>query len=145
MRGGAGLVASRAPDGEVGIVAGRVRIGRVEDFPVGAVTELEVEGQKVLVVQDAEGLCAAHNKCPHLGLSLTSGPGGRSYADGVITCPWHGSRFVVRSGENLDWVMGVAGRSVPAWSRKVISAGRKPAPLTTYSVVVEDGEVYLER
>jgi hypothetical protein len=52
---------------------------------------------------------------------------------------------VVRSGENLDWVMGVAGRSVPGWSRKVIAAGRKPAPLTTYSVVVEDGEVYLER
>ncbi len=87
-------------------MARRVRIGRVEDFPAGVITEVEVEGAKVIVVQDAEGLCAAHNKCPHLGLSLTSGPGGRKYADGVIQCPWHNSRFVVRSGENLDWAPG---------------------------------------
>lgn len=120
-----------------------VRIGRVADFPAGAVTEVDVEGTTVIVVQDAEGLCAARNKCPHLGLSLTSGPGGRHYEDGVIQCPWHNSRFVVRSGENLDWTPGIAGRSVPAWSRKVISAGRKPAPLTTYTVVVEDDEVFI--
>jgi nitrite reductase/ring-hydroxylating ferredoxin subunit len=49
---------------------------------------------------------------------LTSGPGGRNYADGVIQCPWHNSRFVVRSGENLDWTPGIAGRSVPAWLRR---------------------------
>lgn len=120
-----------------------VRIGRVADFPAGAVTEVDVEGTTVIVVQDAQGLCAARNKCPHLGLSLTSGPGGRHYEDGVIQCPWHNSRFVVRSGENLDWTPGIAGRSVPAWSRKVISAGRKPAPLTTYTVVVEDDEVFI--
>ena len=124
-------------------MARMVRIGRVADFPAGAVTEVDVEGTTVIVVQDAEGLCAARNKCPHLGLSLTSGPGGRHYEDGVIQCPWHNSRFVVRSGENLDWTPGIAGRSVPAWSRKVISAGRKPAPLTTYTVVVEDDEVFI--
>ncbi|HYN56039.1 MAG TPA: Rieske 2Fe-2S domain-containing protein [Motilibacterales bacterium] len=124
-------------------MARMVRIGRVADFPAGAVTEVDVEGTTVIVVQDAEGLCAARNKCPHLGLSLTSGPGGRHYGDGVIQCPWHNSRFVVRSGENLDWTPGIAGRSVPAWSRKVISAGRKPAPLTTYTVVVEDDEVFI--
>ena len=124
-------------------MARMVRIGRVADFPAGAVTEVDVEGTTVIVVQDAEGLCAARNKCPHLGLSLTSGPGGRHYEDGVIQCPWHNSRFVVRSGENLDWTPGIAGRSVPAWSRKVISAGRKPAPLTTYPVVVEDDEVFI--
>lgn len=124
-------------------MARMVRIGRVSDFPAGAVTEVDVEGTTLIVVQDAEGLCAARNKCPHLGLSLTSGPGGRHYEDGVIQCPWHNSRFVVRSGENLDWTPGIAGRSVPAWSRKVISAGRKPAPLTTYTVVVEDDEVFI--
>ena len=124
-------------------MARMVRIGRVADFPAGVVTEVDVEGTTVIVVQDSEGLCAARNKCPHLGLSLTSGPGGRHYEDGVIQCPWHNSRFVVRSGENLDWTPGIAGRSVPAWSRKVISAGRKPAPLTTYTVVVEDDEVFI--
>ncbi|MGB7983291.1 MAG: Rieske 2Fe-2S domain-containing protein [Candidatus Nanopelagicales bacterium] len=125
-------------------MARRIRIGTVADFPAGQLTELEVEGTKVIVARDDEGLCAARNRCPHLNLSLTSGPGGRHYKDGVIVCPWHNSRFVVRSGENLDWVTGIAGREVPRWSRKVISAGRKPAPLTTYPVMVTDDVVFIE-
>lgn len=107
-------------------------------------TEVEVEGLKLIVARDDEGVCAAQNRCPHLGLSLTSGPGGRTYADGVVQCPWHNSRFVVRTGENLDWVAGIGGRSVPRWSRKVMSVGRKPAPLTTYPVVVEGEDVLVE-
>ncbi len=121
----------------------QVRIGAVSDFAADAVTEVEVEGTKVLVAHDDQGLCAARNRCPHLNLSLTSGPGGQHYEDGVIVCPWHNSRFVVRSGENLDWVTGIAGREVPRWSRRVIAAGRKPAPLTTYPVTVTDGDVYI--
>ena len=122
----------------------RVRIGAVQDFPAGKVTEIEAEGTKLIVAHDETGLCAARNKCPHLGLSLTSGPGGKHYSDGVITCPWHNSKFVVRSGENLDWAPGVAGREVPRWSRRLLSAGRKPAPLTTYPVVVEGEDVFVE-
>ncbi len=122
----------------------RIRIGTVADFPAGQLTALEVEGTKVVVARDDEGLCAVRNRCPHLGLSLTSGPGGQHFDDGVVTCPWHNSRFVVRSGENLDWVSGVAGREVPRWSRRLIGAGRKPAPLTTYPVRVEGDEVFVE-
>lgn len=105
---------------------------------------MEVEGTTLLVARDEEGLCAVNNRCPHLGLSLTSGPGGKRYEDGVIQCPWHNSRFVVRSGANLDWVAGVGGRSVPRWSRRVIAAGRKPAPLHTYPVVIDGEDVLIE-
>jgi nitrite reductase/ring-hydroxylating ferredoxin subunit len=122
----------------------RTRIGRIDDFALGVMTEVEVQGTKLIVVRDDEGVCAAQNRCPHMGLSLTSGPGGKHYEDGVLQCPWHNSRFVVRTGENLDWAPGVAGRSMPRWSRRLIAAGRKPSPLTTFPVVVEDGEVYVE-
>jgi nitrite reductase/ring-hydroxylating ferredoxin subunit len=44
----------------------------------------------------------AGNRCPHLGFSLTRGPGGLKYEDGVVQCPWHNSRFNVCTGENLD-------------------------------------------
>ncbi len=125
-------------------MANRVRIGAVRDFPEGQLTEVEVEGTKVVVMVDDEGLCAAHNRCPHLGLSLTSGPGGQHYADGVVTCPWHNSRFVARSGENLDWASGFAGREAPRWSRRLIAAGRRPKPLTTYPVTVEGDDVFIE-
>lgn len=123
---------------------GRVRIGRLEDFPEGRISGVSADGLSLVVVRDSKGVCAVRNRCPHLGLSLTSGPGGRHYEDGVLTCPWHNSRFVVCSGENLDWAPGFAGRSVPRWSRRIMAAGRTPAPLTTYSVVVEDGEVFVE-
>ncbi|MCU0300378.1 MAG: Rieske 2Fe-2S domain-containing protein [Candidatus Nanopelagicales bacterium] len=125
-------------------MAGRVRIGRVEDFAPGSMREVEADGTKLIVAREGDDLCAARNRCPHLGLSLTSGPGGQHYADGVVQCPWHNSRFVVRTGENLDWASGIAGRSIPRWSRRVLSAGRRPAPLTTYPVVVADGEVFVE-
>jgi nitrite reductase/ring-hydroxylating ferredoxin subunit len=125
-------------------MARKVRIGLVDDFAPGSITEVEVEGTKLIVARDDEGVCAAQNKCPHLGLSLTSGPGGKHYEDGVVTCPWHSSKFVVRTGENLDWVAGIAGRSVPRWSRRVIAVGRKPAPLTTYAVILEGDDVFVE-
>lgn len=122
----------------------RIRIGAVGDFAAGSLTEVEIEGTKLIVAHDDQGLCAANNKCPHLGLSLTSGPGHQKYADGVVQCPWHNSRFVVRTGENLDWVPGVAGRSVPNWSKKMLALGRKPAPLTTVPVVVEGEDVFVD-
>jgi len=125
-------------------MARRVRIGSVGDFAPGTLTEVEVDGRKLLVARDEQGVCAVQNRCPHLGLSLTSGPGGRRYEDGVLQCPWHNSRFVVRTGENLDWVPGVAGRSVPRWSQRLIAVGRKPAPLTTVPVVVQGEDVLVE-
>jgi nitrite reductase/ring-hydroxylating ferredoxin subunit len=125
-------------------MASRVRIGRVEDFVPGTMREVEAAGTKLIVTREGEDICAARNRCPHLGLSLTSGPGGQHYADGVVQCPWHNSRFVVRTGENLDWASGIAGRSIPRWSQRLLSAGRRPAPLATYPVVVEAGEVFVE-
>ena len=61
-----------------------------------------------------------------------------------MTCPWHNSRFDLCTGENLDWAPGFAGLDMPRWSRRAIALGRKPAPLTTYEVVVEGQDVYVE-
>lgn len=96
------------------------------------------------------GICEASSLHSHLvrlpsaGLSLTKGPGGLRYADGQVVCPWHNSRFDLASGENLNWAPGFAGRDMPRWSRKMIAHGRKPSPLTTYDVMVEGDDVYVE-
>lgn len=120
------------------------RIGSISDFPAGQLVEVNVEGKDLLVSASDSGVCAALNKCPHLGLSLTSGPGGKKFEDGVIRCPWHNSRFTLCDGENLDWVPGVAGVSIPRWSRKLVAMGKQPTPLTTYSVSVEGEDVFVE-
>ena len=123
---------------------GRVRIGSVADFADGTLHTVDAAGTSVVVGLSEDTLCAARNRCPHLGLPLAKGPGGLKYADGQVTCPWHNSRFDLASGDNLDWSPGFAGRDMPRWSRKLIALGRKPESLTTYAVTVEGDGVYVE-
>lgn len=47
-----------------------------------------------LVRDDAGTLHALQHWCPHAGGPLSEG----EFEDGVITCPWHGSRFKVADG-----------------------------------------------
>jgi nitrite reductase/ring-hydroxylating ferredoxin subunit len=122
----------------------RVRIGSVADFADGALHAVDAGGAHLVVGMVDGTPYAARNRCPHLGLSLTRGPGGQGFTDGQITCPWHNSRFDLCSGENLDWAPGFAGRDMPRWSAKLIALGRKPAPLTTYPVTVEGSDVFVE-
>ena len=122
---------------------GRVKVGSVADFADGQLHTVEVSGTSVVVGQSGNSLCAARNRCPHLGLSLSKGPGGVRYDDGTVVCPWHNSRFDLASGDNLDWAPGFAGREMPRWSHKLIALGRKPAGLTTYDVEVEGDDVYV--
>ena len=118
-----------------------VRIGSLSDFSDGSLAAIEANGHRLIVGRRGDEVHAARNRCPHLGFSLTRGPGGLKYEDGVVQCPWHNSRFDVCTGENLDWVTGFAGRKVPGWSRSVIALGRKPHGLDTLPVAVRDDGV----
>ena len=120
-------------------------LGKLTDFPLDTPTQIKANGQTLLVLRtadDPDDVCVVVDKCPHAGLSLSKGPRG-GYADGVITCPWHNSRFDMCSGENLDWTPGVAGVNVPRWSRKLIAMGKSPAPLDVLAVTITDGEITL--
>jgi nitrite reductase/ring-hydroxylating ferredoxin subunit len=124
----------------------QISLGPLANFPVGQATPVKVDGHAYIVVRESaspEEPCVVDDRCPHLGLSLTKGPGGKNYDNGVIVCPFHNSTFDVCSGENLDWTPGFAGRAAPKWSKGLIAMGRKPAPLTTYAVAIEDGQVVI--
>ena len=119
----------------------RVAIGSIDDFPAGQLTKTAANGTILVVAHLADGrLCAVHNQCSHMPLPLH---GGKLDGD-VLTCPWHNSECNVCTGENLDWVRGVAGIKLPGWTRRVLALGKKPAGLTTVPVEVVDGQVYVE-
>ena len=120
-----------------------VRVGPLSEFPDGGVTGIESDGHRLIVAREGNQVHVARNRCPHLGFSLIRGPGGLSYENGVVQCPWHNSRFDVCTGENLDWVTGFARRRVPKWSRSVIALGRKPQGLDVVPATVRDGDVYI--
>jgi len=120
-----------------------VRVGSLSDFPDGGLTGVTTGGHRLLVGRKGDEVHVARNRCPHLGFSLTRGPGGLRYEDGVVQCPWHNSRFNICTGENLDWVTGFAGRRIPSWSRSVIALGRRPRGLDTLPAAVRGGDVYV--
>lgn len=60
----------------------------------GVAKAVDVQGRKVLVARVDGVVCAMEDACSHAGGPLSEG----SVEDGVVVCPWHGSRFRLRDG-----------------------------------------------
>jgi len=118
----------------------RFSIGKTDYFPSGKPKAVKVNGTSIVVAQTENGYCAVENRCPHMNLPLAGG----KLEDGIISCPFHNSRFDMCSGENVDWVQGVGPVKLPGVMRGVLSFGKKAQPIETYTVVEEDGELYIE-
>lgn len=69
----------------------------VAAIPAGAMYNLEVTGDGVLIVNVNNQLAAYRNACAHQGLPLHGGM--LDPTTGVIMCPWHGWCFDATSGE----------------------------------------------
>jgi nitrite reductase/ring-hydroxylating ferredoxin subunit len=95
---------------EAAEAAGRLGlVHRVEDTPAGPVAVYRVGAQ----------LVAVGDVCPHAGARLSDG----ELEEGVVTCPRHGSRFDLVSGERLR--------------------GPADLPLATFPLLEEGGYVHL--
>ena len=80
-------------------------VARADELEVGQMTLLRVGGRRVVLARTEDGYVAFDDHCTHKGGSLAGGV----MACGVVTCPWHGSQFDVRSGEVRS---GPAGQSI---------------------------------
>jgi nitrite reductase (NADH) small subunit len=93
-----------------------VTVARVDEVPPGTARIVRA-GERELALYNVDGdFYATQSQCLHL-----KGPLGDGELDGpVITCPWHGWQYDVRTGENeFDLAL----------------------QLETFTVVVENGEV----
>ncbi|MBI2916439.1 MAG: non-heme iron oxygenase ferredoxin subunit [Chloroflexi bacterium] len=73
------------------------RVARADEVAPGSTRLVHYRGQRVLLVNDAGSFYALAETCPHAEAPLSIGP----LRDGVLTCPWHGARFRVATGEAL--------------------------------------------
>lgn len=74
-----------------------VTVAKVFDVPPGASKVVVVAGRPVALFNVNGTFYATDNTCLHRG-----GPVGEGFLDGaVVTCPWHGWQYDVRSGENV--------------------------------------------
>jgi nitrite reductase (NADH) small subunit len=98
----------------------RVRVGRVDDVPVGQPLRVEVNGAHVVLVRAGDAVYACGGVCSHKGGPLAEG----KLSGTRLACPWHGWMYDVRTGE---CVFPGRGARVPS-----------------YPTRVEAGEVWLE-
>jgi nitrite reductase (NADH) small subunit len=69
---------------------------RIEDCPAGSSCEIVV-GEQVVALFNVEGsFFALDGVCPHQGGPLADG----ELAGCIVTCPWHGWQFDVRTGQH---------------------------------------------
>jgi nitrite reductase (NADH) small subunit len=95
---------------------GFVPVARVEEVPPGTVTTVYAGEEPIALAHCDGGFYAVQQHCIHL-----QGPLGEGHLeDCVLTCPWHGWQYDVRTGQN-------------EFDRAI--------QLRTYDVQVEDGEV----
>ena len=73
-----------------------VKVGQTTDIPEGEGRTYELEGHNVAVFNVGGAFHAMDGGCPHRG-----GPLGEGYLEEkVVTCPWHGWRFDVTTGQS---------------------------------------------
>lgn len=73
----------------------KARCGRADEIPPGGSKVVQVRDLTVAIFNVAGAFYAVENTCPHQG-----GPLGEGYLEenGVISCPWHGWTFDLRTG-----------------------------------------------
>lgn len=104
-------------------------------------TQALTAGKRTLVLTRIAGkVYAVENKCPHLKMPLARG----KLEGAVIRCPWHGARFDITTGENVQWCNAIPGGiSMPDWTHNMLALGKKPAPLHRFEAREANGRVYV--
>lgn len=75
-----------------------ITVATLADLPPGKCLSVEVEGRGVALFNVNGTIFATDNTCPHAG-----GPLGEGTLTGTtVTCPWHGWRYDVHTGERPE-------------------------------------------
>ena len=72
-----------------------VKVAETEDVQVSQMMAVEVNDEKICLANVNGKYYAIGNVCTHMGGPLAEG----KLEEYIVQCPWHGSRFDIRSGE----------------------------------------------
>jgi nitrite reductase/ring-hydroxylating ferredoxin subunit len=75
----------------------RQRIGRTDEVPEGQMRQFLFSEEEVLVFNLRGRFYGLAGRCTHAGAPLVDG----TIEGNTLTCPWHGSRFDIVSGNVL--------------------------------------------
>ena len=73
-----------------------VKLATLDELPPGGAKEVEHDGRIIALFNVGGIISAIDGICPHQG-----GPLAEGMVEGtIVTCPWHGWQFDVRSGQS---------------------------------------------
>jgi nitrite reductase (NADH) small subunit len=85
-----------------------VRVAEMKECPAGSAREVVVENRVIALYHVEDGVYALDGICPHQG-----GPLGEGALQGhIVTCPWHGWQYDVRTGQHQS-IRSLVHRSFP--------------------------------
>lgn len=74
-----------------------IKVAELNEIDEGELLPLEVDGELICLANVDGEICAFTDNCTHISGPLNEG----ELKGDVLTCPWHGARFNVRSGKVL--------------------------------------------
>jgi nitrite reductase/ring-hydroxylating ferredoxin subunit len=89
-----------------------VKVAEAKEIAPSSMKAVEVEGEKVCIINTEGTFYAIGNICTHVGGPLDEG----TLEGYEVECPWHGSKFDVRTGEPTK---PPAVRGVPNYEVKI--------------------------
>lgn len=89
-----------------------VKVAEAKEIAPSSMKAVEVEGEKVCIINTEGTFYAIGNVCTHVGGPLNEG----TLEGYEVECPWHGSKFDIRTGEPTK---PPAVRSVPKYEVKM--------------------------
>lgn len=98
---------------------GKIEVGPANELKVNQMKLVHIGAKRIVIARAEEGHVAFDDRCTHRGGSLAGG----AMMCGTVQCPWHGSQFSVHDG--------------------TVKAGPAKTPVATYSLIEENGKLFL--
>ena len=118
----------------------KTKIATTADTSVDKTLKVKANGQSIIVAKVGNKHCAIANKCPHLGLPIGTG----KVENGIVTCPFHGAKFDMSTGKNVEWVKSVAGIPVSGFAKKMLAMGKEPIDIPNFTVTQEGEDLFID-
>ena len=75
-----------------------VKVAETTEIPSGTIKLVDVRGERIGVANIGGEFYAFSDECTHDGGPLSEG----DLEGAIVTCPWHFSRFDIRTGEIVE-------------------------------------------
>ena len=103
------------------------KVTTIETISLGEAKSFKIKDKEILIANVDGEFFAIDNRCSHMGADLSKGK-----LDGdIVTCPRHGSRFNVKTGEAVK-------------GPKILILNLKTRNLNTYPLTIRENDIMID-